>query len=241
MPEKQSQPNPRSLDDRLDVANFVAGDEIRQWRAFCYVADELTDQQRIDFEAQLADDTDLQLAVADAVALGRAVFEAEHADQTNQNGRVSRGDFNQRINERVKPNAQTRRQQFNGNRRIWASAVAVLAIAGFIALGVNNTAKEPSVAVVESIDLELAVAEPLESTEAIDTWLDDLEFFEASTDLGLNLASDSDQQWDVDEQWDTEDSEDALNDQESMEDGGSLVAFYSAVLTDSDQADGVDL
>ena len=51
-----------------------------EWTAFCYVADELQDKERVAFEQRLGSDELAQQAVVSAVALSELIFAASHLD-----------------------------------------------------------------------------------------------------------------------------------------------------------------
>ncbi len=63
----------------LEKVNFESDVD---WLAFCYVADELPQQQRSEFEARLADDLEAQEAVARAMELSRDVYDARAVKTT---------------------------------------------------------------------------------------------------------------------------------------------------------------
>ena len=61
-----------------------------QWLAFCYIADELDDEQRIAFEKQLADDQDARDAVVQAMEQSQLMLAALNEAKLVPSGRRTR-------------------------------------------------------------------------------------------------------------------------------------------------------
>ena len=223
--------------DNLNSANpdiFEESDRL-DWLAFCYVADELTDAQRVDFETQLSSDIDAQEALANAVALGRSVFEIQRPMQPAADVHAQMRHTQTR---HVQMRSQSRSSRARGLVRsgqtgwkYWIAAASVIAVASLIAFSATSSESQPVVAVHRSVGNDLDAVDLQtdgDAIESIDLWLTDLVYFDMTAKRNEALTTDD---------WDAADDfsdEVAFQDDESMDLDVSLVTFYSDVLGGSD-------
>ena len=210
------------------------------WLAFCYVADELTDAQRVDFETQLSSDIDAQEALANAVALGRSVFEIQRPMQPAADVHAQLPHVQTRHDQTR--HAQMRSQSHSSRAgglvrsgqtgwKYWIAAASVIAVASLIAFSATSSESQPVVAVHRSVGNDLDAVDLQtdgDAIESIDLWLTDLVYFDMPAKRNEALTTDD---------WDAADDfsdEVAFQDDESMDLDVSLVTFYSDVLGGSD-------
>lgn len=67
-------------------SNFDQHSDQLQWLAFCYVSEELTSEQRQEFESRLSTDLEAQEALASVVELGRSIYEVHEAATALEHG-----------------------------------------------------------------------------------------------------------------------------------------------------------
>ena len=208
--------------ENFDPANFVESDRL-DWLAFCYVADELTETQRVEFETKLSNDIHAQEALANAVAMGRWVFEAERSKLNAADGQVKSV-----LQKKIVP---TKRSTGQAAWKFWIAAASVLVVASLIVLSLKSSDSQHAVAVhqnQDTVDLETDG----DAIESIDSWLSDLVYFDMPVrgDDSFTISS-----WDSD---DDSADEVSFQDDETMDLDGSLVAFYSDVLAGSESDAG---
>ena len=197
------------------------------WLAFCYVADELTETQRVDFETQLSSDIEAQEALANAVALGRSVFQAQQLTRNPANVQA-KGQLRKKI-------VPTKRLTGQAGWKFWIAAASALVVASLIVLSVKSPDSQPIVAAHQTIGGGQDAADLKtddDAIESIDSWLSDLVYFDMPVEGDDSLTISS---WESD---DDSADDDSFQDDEAMDLDGSMVAFYSDVLSDSDSDAG---
>ena len=231
MPDRNDNSN---SENTVDSNPDIFGESNRlDWLAFCYVADELTDAQRVDFETQLSSDIDAQEALANAVALGRSVFEIQRPMQPA-------ADVHAQLPHAVMPKLRSQSHSSTAKELVpssqsgwkyWIAAASVIAIASLIAFSATSSESKPVVAVHRNVDNDLDAVNLQtdgDAIESIDLWLTDLVYFDMPAKRNEAVTTDD---------WDAADDfsdEVAFQDDESVDLDVSLVTFYSDVLGGSD-------